>query len=306
MTGAVLLGSGLACSFVSLFVLARLLLPLRGRHIAIDAPHGWRTLQAALAQTFEERLVEAGRQHSLTEWLASAGLDLRPGEWISRTALRAIVGAVVGGLLGGMAGALAFGALVVLGSRLYVSWSIDRRKARFEEQLVETLQVLGGAMRSGQSLPQALHTVVSQSQEPSAGEFQRALNEHRLGSDLAVTLGEVAKRMDSVDLAHVVSAIEIHRDVGGDLSRILDRVAAHVRNRQQLRRQARALSAEGRISGVILTILPPAMVAVLSVVSPGYLGQLTGTAAGRLMALTAVGLLVVGGLWLRRLGQVEV
>jgi hypothetical protein len=85
-----------------------------------------------------------------------------------------------------------------------------------------------------------------------------------------------------------------------------DRVAAHVRNRQQLRRQARALSAEGRISGVILTILPPAMVAILSVVSPGYLGQLTGTGAGRLMALTAVGLLVVGGLWLRRLAQVEV
>lgn len=269
MSGAVLLWSGSMFVFVALLVLFRLVLPVPGRRIALDAPHGWRTLQAALAQSFEERLVEAGRQHSLTEWLASAGLDLRPGEWISRTALRAVVGAFVGALLGGVAAAVALALLVVLGSRLYVSWSIDRRKARFEEQLVETLQVLGGAMRSGQSLTQALHTVVSQSQEPTAEEFQRALNEHRIGRDLAATLGELANRMDSVDLAHVVSAIEIHRDVGGDLSRILDRVATHVRNRQQLRRQARALSAEGRISGVILTILPPAMVAILSIVSPG-------------------------------------
>ncbi|HEX6421801.1 MAG TPA: type II secretion system F family protein, partial [Acidimicrobiales bacterium] len=108
------------------------------------------------------------------------------------------------------------------------------------------------------------------------------------------------QRMRSDDFDWVVGAIEINREVGGDLAAILDNVAETIRERQRLNRQVRALTAEGRISGWVLTALPPVLAAAMSVVNPDYLGRL-GSGVGLVVVIGAAGLLAVGWVWMRAL-----
>ena len=109
----------------------------------------------------------------------------------------------------------------------------------------------------------------------------------------------MAERTGSEDFAWVVQAIAIHREVGGNLAEVLDRVSTTIRERNQIRRHAEALSAEGRLSGVVLMTMPFALFLLLSIVSPAYTSVLTGTGSGRALLALAVLLLGVGALWLR-------
>ncbi len=116
---------------------------------------------------------------------------------------------------------------------------------------------MAGGLQAGLSLPQAVDSVVREGNEPMAGELRRALVEQRLGVDITDALEGVGQRMDSEDFGWIVMAIRIQREVGGNLAEILHTVADTLREREYLRRQVRALSAEGRLSGYILAGLPP-------------------------------------------------
>ena len=111
----------------------------------------------------------------------------------------------------------------------------------------------------------------------------------------------MANRITSEDLQWVIQAIEIHRQVGGDLAEVLDNVHATIRDRNFIRRQIKALSAEGRLSAVILFILPFGMFGVVTVLNPGYLRELTNSSLGIAMLIVAAGLMTIGGFWLRRI-----
>jgi tight adherence protein B len=117
-------------------------------------------------------------------------------------------------------------------------------------------------------------------------------------------LEELAERTGSTDFAWVVQAIAIHREVGGNLAEVLDRVGRTIRERNQMRRQALALSAEGRVSGTVLLIMPFAVTGFFALTSPDYVGRLFSSAAGVVMTLVAAGLMVVGALWLRAVVKV--
>ena len=139
---------------------------------------------------------------------------------------------------------------------LYLKWRHRRRLNAFNGQLAETLGLMAGGLQAGLSLPQAVDTVVREGIEPMAGELRRALVEQRLGIDIADGLEGVGQSMESEDFGWVVMAIRIQREVGGNLAEILHTVAGTLREREYLRRQVKALSAEGRLSGYILTALP--------------------------------------------------
>ena len=123
----------------------------------------------------------------------------------------------------------------------------------------------------------------------------------RLGRDVADAIQSVADRVDSEDFDWVVQAIAIHRQVGGDLAQVLDNVYATIRDRNRIRRQIRALSAEGRLSAIILFVLPFGMLGVISVLNPEYLAELTNNSLGITLLIGAGVLLAVGGLWLKRI-----
>ncbi|WP_040336806.1 type II secretion system F family protein [Candidatus Blastococcus massiliensis] len=252
------------------------------------------------ATAVADRLLKrAGRQHLLEEALERAGITRRPAEVVVLTAAGAVVAAMVGVVLGGPLLAVLFALLAPLVAKVVVDRYRHRRQAAFVDQLDDTLHLLASSLRAGHSVLRAVDAVSHDAQAPTSEEFTRVVNETRVGRDINVALQEVADRTGSEDFAWVVQAIAIHREVGGNLAEVLDGVSTTIRERNQIRRHAESLSAEGRLSGVVLMVLPVAVFVLLSIVSPAYTAPLTGTGSGQLLLLLAASLMTVGGLWLR-------
>ena len=242
-----------------------------------------------------------GGVRSVNAALEAAGLDLRAGELLLGMSGAAVLALVVGWIFFAPLVGLVLAVVVFLGARVGLDALARRRRSRFADQLAETLQILSGSLRAGHGLAHSIESVAREAESPSAEEFRRLTVETRLGRDFVESLEALATRMDSEDFQWVAQAIEIQRDVGGDLAEILDTVADTIRDRVRVRRQVSALSAEGRLSAVVLMALPFGLALVMSVTNPSFLSPLFHTATGyKLLAVGAV-LLVAGGLWLRKI-----
>jgi tight adherence protein B len=136
---------------------------------------------------------------------------------------------------------------------------------------------------------------------PMSEELSRIVNETRIGRDLGESMMDVASRTRSEDFLGIAQAIEIHREVGGDLAEVLDHLGDTIRDRSQVRGQIRALSAEGRMSAGVLMALPIVMFFLLTTITPTYANVFLGTPQGYVMMAAAAVLLTVGGLWLKRI-----
>jgi tight adherence protein B len=247
-------------------------------------------------------LERRGRRTGLNTALERAGINLRPGEFLVLSASIAVTALVVGVLTAGwLAGAL-LAVITVIVARLAVSFLADRRQKRFADQLGETLQLLSGSLRAGYSLMQAVDAVAREADAPACEEFGRLVVETRLGRDMTDALLAMSDRMQCEDFTWVMQAIEIHREVGGDLAEVLDTVAGTIRERNQVRRQVQALSAEGRLSGYVLLALPFGIGFMIFLTNPAYLGELTsgGLLGWGLIALAGL-LMLVGVVWMRKL-----
>ena len=219
-----------------------------------------------------------------------------------------VVSGAVGLLLG--QGSLVVG-FVFLGFGIVGPWSYlgfrkTRRRKKFNAALPDTLQLMSGSLAAGLSLAQSIDTIVREGTEPVATEFKRVLVETRLGVPLEVALEGVAERFDSKDFAWVVMAINIQRQVGGNLAELLDTVAATMREREYLRRQVASLSAEGRMSAMVLSVLPPGFLLYLFVAKRDYVMPLFTDVRGLAMLIGATLWLLVGIFWMSKLVKVEV
>jgi tight adherence protein B len=235
--------------------------------------------------------------------LEQAGLGIRAPEFVVLSlAAAAAIGAGVLAVLGPLA-ALMFLLLSPLGARFLLRFLASRRRAKFSDQLDETLQLLAGGLRAGHSLLRAIDAVAGEAEAPTTEEFSRIINETRLGRDLGEALDDAALRMRSDDFSWVAQAIAIHREVGGNLANVLDQVGQTIRERSQIRGQVKALSAEGKISALVLMLLPVVITLALMVMSPGYMDRMVQTPLGLMMVGAAAVLLTAGGLWLRKVVQ---
>ena len=233
--------------------------------------------------------------------LELAGLDLRPGELLGGIAAGSALMLALGWFLFAPFIGLVLAVLVPVGARAVVHILAEQRRKKFSKQLPETLQILAGSLRAGHGLAQGIETVAREAESPTAEEFRRLTIETRLGRDFVDSLRALAERVRSEDFRWVVQAIEIQREVGGDLASILDTVASTVRDRTKVRLQVSALSAEGRLSAWVLMVLPFGLAALMSVTNRDYIKPLVSTGTGyKLLAVGAV-LLAVGGLWLRKI-----
>jgi tight adherence protein B len=214
--------------------------------------------------------------------------------------LATVVLGALGLLLGGVLPAVVFAAAAPLGTKVLLGLKRGRRQAAFADQLDDSLQLMASSLRAGHSLLRAVDAVSTEAAAPTSEEFARIVNETRVGRDLGDALDEVAERMDSDDFRWVAQAIGIHREVGGNLAEVLDTVGHTIRERNAIRRQVKALSAEGKLSAVVLMALPFGIVGFLSVTNPAYLAGFTEGLAGYLMIAAVVVLLTVGGLWLKK------
>ena len=233
--------------------------------------------------------------------LEAAGAQLRPAEYLVGVSLAAGVAALVGGGLGGPVLAALLGGVVVTVARAMLTHLVQRRQQAIAEQLPDTLQILASSLRSGYGLLRAIDMLGDQAPEPTGQEFRRMLVEVRLGRDLDQALRAMARRIGLPDLEWVVQAIEIHREVGGDLAEVLDTVRHTVTEREQVRGQIRALTAQGRLSARILISLPVVMAGLLLMTRPEYMSELTRDPLGWAMIALGVGLTGVGMTWIHRL-----
>jgi Flp pilus assembly protein TadB len=248
-----------------------------------------------------------GAEQRLAERLDLAGISRSPTGWVAiaasgGAALAVLITLATGSVvLGLLAGALVGWA----GQRATLAARTARRRAAFAEQLPDLLQLVAGALQAGFSLAQALDVAVREGSQPAAGEFARALGQTRIGVELTAALDQVADRMSSEDLRWTVMAVQIQREVGGNLAEVLLTTVTTMRDRAQLRRHVRALSAEGRLSAYILIALPVLIAGWLFITAPSYMRPLYTTPIGLAMLALAAGLVVAGGFWMRKVIKVE-
>ncbi|MGY1641770.1 type II secretion system F family protein [Geodermatophilus sp. SYSU D00703] len=307
MSPALLLG-GLALVAGGLAVLVLGVVPAGPRRVplarldpSVAPPPTLLSKVAAQAQGGVEQVIaRRGGVATGAAALERAGIASSLAEVVLLTGLATVVLGAVGWLLGGLLTGLLLALLTPLGARATVRLRISRRQARFADQLDDALQLMASSLRAGHSLLRAVDAVADQAPAPIGEEFARIVNETRVGRDLGAALDEVAERVDSDDFRWIAQAIAIHREVGGNLAEVLDTVGNTIRERNAIRRQVKALSAEGRLSAWVLMALPVGIVAFLTVTNPVYLSAFTESLTGWIMVVVSVGLLVVGGLWLKK------
>ena len=246
--------------------------------------------------------VRSGRTGVLDrDKLDAAGLRKEPGDYLLIAGSVSLVAAVFGFFTGGPAGSLLLVVLSPVALFALLHSLVARRRRKFDEQVPDTIQLFAGGLRAGHSLLRAIDAAAKENEAPMAEELNRVVNETRIGRDLGESLTEVARRTDNEDFGWIARAVEIHREVGGDLAEVLDHVGETIRDRNQIRGQVRALSAEGRISALVLMALPVVMFAGLTLFNPLYGRVFTSTLPGYLMIAAVVVLLSIGGFWLSRL-----
>jgi tight adherence protein B len=199
-----------------------------------------------------------------------------------------------------------FGFLVPLVVFNGIKTKLLRKRTRFANQLPDTLQVIASAMRAGHTIIGALAVVSSESPEPTRTEMRRVVADEQLGVPLDTALDRVAQRMDNMEFGQVALVAGLQREAGGNAAEVLDRVAETVRERIELRQLVKSLTAQGRLSRWILTLLPPGLAGIIAVLDPGYLSPLVDKPAGRAIIVFAGIMIVIGSITIKRIVEIKI
>jgi tight adherence protein B len=239
--------------------------------------------------------------------LEQANMPLRAGE-----ALTGYVGIVFGSMILGflykqsLFWALIFGVVGALLPPNFVSYKAKRRRKKFVSQLPDTLQLLAGTLKAGYSFMQGVEAVSHEVEDPMGSEFRRVVTEAQLGRPVEEALETSAIRMNSPDFEWAVMAVRIQREVGGNLSELLMTVAETMTARQRLRGEVSALTAEGRVSAMVLGILPLGLGAMLWTINPEYMNLLFEDPKGKIMLVGSTLLAGAGFLWMKKIIDIKI
>jgi tight adherence protein B len=242
-----------------------------------------------------------GRGRSLDDTLDRAGLAIRSNEFVVFCATVFLSSLLVGVLLFGVPYFLVAGVLPVVGIPFVLRVLTNRRRKKFVSQLGDTLQLMVGSLTAGYGLGQTLDSVAREAESPTAEEFSRVVMETRLGRSLEDALDAMSHRIQAPDFDWVVDAIKIQSSVGGNLSEIIEQVGETIRARVRIKRQIDALTAEGKISALVLFVLPLGLLGFISATNPDYIKPMFSGGLGYTMLGVAVFMLSIGGLWLKKL-----
>ena len=258
------------------------------------------------ARSAEQAAEKRGATNMIETALEQANVPMKAGEAIIAALLVATLTFVlVTAFAQSAIWGLVSGALLLVLALLFVNNVAARQRKRFETQLPDTLNLLATSLRAGYSLLQAIEAVGEEASEPTRREFGRAMAEIRLGRQMSDALSDIAVRMDSVDFEWAVLAIEIQREVGGNLAEVLQTTSETMVQRNRLRREMKALTAEGRISAVILGVMPFAIFLFIFLANPGYIEPLVTSVLGWALLGGATFSIGVGIFWMSKIVKVE-
>ena len=263
-------------------------------------------LLSRFTEAAEEEVKKRGLLSGVSSALEQANIPMSPGESIlAMLGLAAFGGVFMAIFNSPLAGLITFGGLLLLFIFL-VNFAGNREKKNFEKQLPDTLTLMSTSLRAGYSLLQATEAVASEARNPTAREFGRALAEARLGMTVTDALNGITERSQSKDFEWAVMAIDIQREVGGNLAEVLQTVADTMRARNRLKGEIRALTAEGRISAIVLGSLPFLLFGFLWVTNRSYLQPLIDSPGGRIAMAVGILLMGAGIFWLKKIVDIEI
>lgn len=189
---------------------------------------------------------------------------------------------------------------------LYIWWVRRSRLKRFAAQLPEALDLMGQALRAGQSLPAGIQLVASQMEEPIGPEFARAYEQQNLGVAMEDALRGMSDRIPNLDLKFFVTSVVLQRQTGGDLAEILDKIATLIRQRFQIWGQIQALTGEGRLSGIVLLALPPALFLAMLKLNYDYVMMLFEDPLGQKMLIFGIIMQIFGAAAIKKIITIKV
>ncbi len=213
--------------------------------------------------------------------LESAGILLRAEEFILAWGAATVVPSGLVLLFNGSpvtAFALAAGGAIT--PPLVVSFARKRRLALFEKQLTDALGIIGNSLRAGFTFSQAMESISREMPDPIAKEFNKTVREMALGVPMEDAMTAMVRRMENEDLGMLISAVLIQRQVGGNLADIIDNISITIRDRLKIKGEVKVMSASGRISGMVIGLLPVFLIAVLMILNPSYIMTFISTPVG--------------------------
>jgi tight adherence protein B len=260
-----------------------------------------------VTDALNEVMARSSRTGRLAESLARADLKLKTSEWV--------LGVAGSGVVLGLLLWVRFGnpVLLLVGPpAMWVASGIAlrvlqaKRIRAFDKQLGDTIVLLSNALKAGYSFAQAINTVAKSASPPIAEEFSRATREMALGISVDDALNHMVKRNNSEDFDLMVTAVQIHRVVGGNLAEILDTIAHTIRERVRIKGEIRTLTAQARVSGWIITLLPIGLAAALTVISPDYFTPMFHETLGIVMLAMGGFSMLIGFALIQKIVKIEV
>lgn len=262
---------------------------------------------ARAGRWIEAMALRVPQVRGLATLLDRAGVSWTPQSFVV-TSLGLALSAAIGTALVFPVGPAIVAAAVGAGSipAAYVRHRARKRLDAFEEQLPEAIDLIGRAMRAGHPLSAGLKMVGDEGLEPLAGQFRRVFEEQRFGMPFDDALMGLVDRVPLTDVRILVTAILVQREVGGNLAEVLDKIAYVIRERFMIKRQIRVYTAQGRFSGIVLSLLPIGVGSALFFINREYVVTLFVDPVARYFLVFAVILQVLGYLWIRKIVDIEI
>jgi tight adherence protein B len=258
-----------------------------------------------VADQLSQRNVRRGRL-TLAEELGRADLKLRIAEFVMIQVAFMAGDALLGLIRFGFAPQFVIAGVVGYFIPMrYVRFRQRRRQRALSAQLPDTVSLLSNALKAGYSFPQALDSVANNASSPISDEFARVVREMNLGGSLEQSLNNLVKRAGNDDLDLIITAAIIQSQVGGNLARVLDNISDTIRERVRIKGQISALTAQGRASAWIITLLPVGLGVLLYVLTPDYFGVMTKTRTGLGLLVLAGVMIALGNYFTRRVARVQ-
>jgi tight adherence protein B len=259
------------------------------------------------SDTMQRLLLTLPHVQTLDRIIVQSGLSVTLGDVILLTLLFGGAGVFVPMYLGrGLLFGILLGCILAALPTLYIFRARTKRMQRLENQLPDAIDLMGRAMRAGHAFPNALKMVGEEMSDPIGSEFRTLFDEINYGVRLEDALLNLLERVPSTDLQYFVVALLIQRETGGNLAELLDNISAIVRARIKLMGEIRTLSAEGRLSAWILSLLPFATALMINIVNPGFMTVLWNDPAGLKLIYFALFMMAFGIWWMSRIIKIRV
>jgi tight adherence protein B len=261
-------------------------------------------------QVYKQKLrrqMNTKKNNKLDTMLQQAGVPLKPEEFVMFQWMSIVISGGVLYFISGNIVSLSLGCGVgFFLPKLWISKKKRSRILRFNDALPDIISTIVGSLRAGFSFPQALKTVAEEADSPVKEEIEMVIREMQYGSSLDDALEQLKERMPSEDLDLMIQAILIQKQVGGNLATILDTIVQTIRDRNKIQRQILTLTAQGRLSGIIIGLLPVVLGILLYLIEPDYIGRLFTDPLGIAMLIAGTTLGIIGLVSIRKLTTIEV